>query len=96
LQTAGKVVLDAGAVQKVIAEGKSLLPIGVVEVGGDFGRGDVITCIDETGRPIARGITNYSSSEARRIMRRPSGEILDILGFVEEPELIHRDNLVLL
>jgi glutamate 5-kinase len=96
LQTAGKVVLDDGAVQKLTAEGKSLLPIGVIEVGGEFGRGDVITCTDGTGRPVARGITNYSSYEARRIMRRPSAEIMAILGFVEEPELIHRDNLVLL
>ncbi len=96
LQTAGKVVLDAGAVQKLTAEGKSLLPIGVTEVKGEFGRGDVITCVDADGRAIARGMTNYTSSEARRIMRKPSAEILSILGFVEEPELIHRDNLVLL
>lgn len=96
LQTAGKVVLDAGAVQKVSAEGKSLLPIGVIEVAGEFGRGDVITCADQAGRAVARGMSNYSSSEARRIMRRPSTEILAILGFVEEPELIHRDNMVLL
>jgi glutamate 5-kinase len=96
LQTAGKVVLDAGAVQKLTAEGKSLLSIGVIEVSGEFGRGDVITCTDEAGRAIARGMTNYSSFEARRIMRRPSSEILAILGFVEEPELIHRDNMVLL
>jgi glutamate 5-kinase len=95
LQTAGQVVLDAGAVQKLTAEGKSLLPIGVIEVSGEFGRGDVITCTDETGRPVARGISNYSSSDARRIMRRPSTEILAILGFVEEPELVHRDNMVL-
>lgn len=96
LQTAGKVVLDAGAVQKLTQEGKSLLPIGVVEVAGHFGRGDVITCIDEHGRAVARGMTNYASSEARRIIRKPSSDILSILGFVEEPELIHRDNLVLL
>ncbi|MES2535145.1 MAG: glutamate 5-kinase [Pseudomonadota bacterium] len=96
LQTAGKVVLDAGAVQKLTTEGKSLLPIGVIEVGGEFGRGDVITCTDQAGRPVARGMSNYSSAEARRIMRRPSADILAILGFVEEPELIHRDNLVLL
>jgi glutamate 5-kinase len=96
LQTAGKVVLDAGAVQKLTSHGKSLLPIGVIEVAGDFGRGDVITCTDEAGRAIARGMTNYSSSEARRIIRRPSADILAILGFVEEPELIHRDNMVLL
>ncbi|OGB20946.1 MAG: glutamate 5-kinase [Burkholderiales bacterium RIFCSPLOWO2_02_FULL_57_36] len=96
LQTAGKVMLDDGAVQKLSTEGKSLLPIGVLEVGGEFGRGDVITCTDRAGRSIARGITNYSSSETRRIMRRPSAEIIAILGFVEEPELIHRDNMVLL
>ena len=96
LQTAGRVMLDAGAVQKLTAEGKSLLPIGVTDVSGEFGRGDVITCTDITGRTIARGMTNYSSSEARRIMRRPSSEILSILGFVEEPELIHRDNMVLM
>jgi len=96
LQTAGKVVLDAGAVEKVSAEGKSLLPIGVIDVSGEFGRGDVITCTDEGGRAVARGMSNYSSSEARRIMRRPSTEIHAILGFVEEPELIHRDNMVLL
>jgi len=96
LQTAGKVVLDPGAVQKLIAEGKSLLPIGVVDVVGKFGRGDVVTCTDQAGRAIARGMTNYSSSDARRIMRRPSSEIIGILGFVEESELIHRDNMVLL
>ncbi|MGZ5781560.1 MAG: glutamate 5-kinase, partial [Burkholderiaceae bacterium] len=96
LQTAGKVVLDAGAVQKLTLEGKSLLPIGVIEVKGEFGRGDVITCVDEGGHAVSRGMTNYASSEARRIMRRPSSEISSILGFVEEPELIHRDNMVLL
>lgn len=96
LHTAGKVVLDAGAVQKLKAEGKSLLPIGVTEVMGAFGRGDVITCVDPSGHPIARGISNYASSEARRIMRKPSAEIISILGFVEEPELVHRDNMVLL
>jgi len=83
-------------VQKLSAEGKSLLPIGVTEVTGEFGRGDVITCVDQSGRAIARGITNYTSSEARRIMRKPSSDIASILGFVEEQELIHRDNLVLL
>ncbi|GGI53652.1 glutamate 5-kinase [Oxalicibacterium solurbis] len=96
LQTAGRVVLDDGAVTKLRAEGKSLLPIGVTEVSGSFGRGDVITCVDQSGKAVARGITNYASSEARRIMRKPSTEIAAILGFVEEPELIHRDNLVLL
>ena len=96
LKTAGKVVLDAGAVQKLRDEGKSLLPIGVTDVAGDFGRGDVITCVDQDGKPIARGMSNYASAEVRRIMRKPSSEIASILGYVEEVELIHRDNLVLL
>ncbi len=96
LHTAGKVMLDAGAVRKLTGEGKSLLPIGVVKVTGKFGRGDVITCADEDGRPVARGISNYASSEARRIIGHPSSAIMGILGYEEEPELIHRDNLVLL
>ncbi len=96
LHTAGKVVLDLGAVQKLTQEGKSLLPIGVIDVKGEFGRGAVITCIGEDGTPIARGLCNYTSGEARRIMRRPSAEIEAILGFLEGPELIHRDNMVLL
>ena len=96
LKTAGKVILDAGAVQKLSTEGKSLLPIGVVEVLGEFGRGDVITCVTQEGKEIARGMSNYASTEARRIMRQPSSEIVAILGYVEESELIHRDNLVLL
>ena len=96
LHTVGKVVLDKGAVQKLAKEGKSLLPIGVIEVKGEFGRGAVITCVGEDGVAIARGLSNYTSGEARRIMRRPSSEIEGILGFLEGPELIHRDNLVLL
>jgi glutamate 5-kinase len=96
LQTAGKVLIDAGAVAKLSKEGKSLLPIGVVQVVGEFGRGAVITCLAEDGTPVARGITNYNSAEARRIMRKPSAEIETILGFLEGPELIHRDNLVLI
>ena len=96
LHTVGKVVLDQGAVQKLAKEGKSLLPIGVIAVQGEFGRGAVITCLAEDGTPIARGLSNYTSGEARRIMRRPSAEIEGILGFLEGPELIHRDNLVLL
>jgi glutamate 5-kinase len=96
LQTAGTVVLDAGAVQKLTGEGKSLLPIGVIKVTGEFGRGAVITCVGEDGAAVARGLTNYTSSEARRIMRKPSSEIEKVLGFLDGPELIHRDNLVLL
>jgi len=96
LQTAGRFVLDAGAIEKLTHGGKSLLPVGVVAVDGEFGRGAVITCVSEGGVPVARGLTNYTSSEARRIMRKPSTEIETILGFVEGPELIHRDNLILI
>jgi len=96
LHTIGKVVLDAGAVEKVTHEGKSLLPIGVVAVEGEFGRGAVITCVTEGGLAVARGLTNYTSDEVKRILRKPSSEIEAILGYVEGPELIHRDNLVLL
>jgi glutamate 5-kinase len=96
LHTAGEVVLDAGAVQKLTKEGKSLLPIGVIKVNGQFRRGEVITCLDEDGRVVARGLTNYTGSEARLIMRRSSAEIEGILGYMEGPELIHRDNMVLL
>jgi glutamate 5-kinase len=96
LHTAGEVVLDAGAVQKLTKEGKSLLPIGVLAVKGQFGRGQLINCVDEAGVPVARGLTSYTSSEVRRIMRHSSNEIEAILGYIEGPELVHRDNLVLL
>ena len=95
LQLRGSVRLDAGAAAALLAGGKSLLPIGVTEVTGDFRRGDVVACLDASGREIARGLINYSGSEARLIMRKPSTEIESLLGFAEESELIHRDNLVL-
>lgn len=95
LQLKGRVVVDDGAARALRAGGKSLLPIGVVEVQGEFARGDVIACVDRDGREIARGLVNYASGEARLIARKPTSEIESILGFIEEPELIHRDNLVL-
>ena len=95
LQLRGSVRLDAGAARALCSGGRSLLPIGVTEVLGDFQRGDVVACLDPDGREIARGLINYASAESRLIMRKPSGEIESVLGFVEEPELIHRDNLVL-
>jgi glutamate 5-kinase len=95
LQLKGRVVVDDGAARALRAGGKSLLPIGVIEVQGEFARGDVIACVDRGGREIARGLVNYASNEARLIARKPTGEIESILGFIEEPELIHRDNLVL-
>ena len=96
LRTTGKLVLDAGAVKVLKTEGKSLLPIGVIAVEGYFERGDVVACMDAEGKEIARGLVNYTASEAARIMRKPSNEIESILGYVDEAELIHRDNLILL
>ncbi len=96
LQIKGRVAVDAGAVHALCREGKSLLPVGVLQVHGEFARGDVVSCVGPDGREVARGLTNYSSAEARQIARKPSGEIASTLGFIEEPELIHRDNLVVL
>ena len=96
LQLRGRVVLDAGAVEKLTAGGKSLLPIGVTEVQGEFARGEVISCVDAAGLEVARGLTNYSSAEARLIARKSSSEIEAVLGYVSAAELVHRDNLVLL
>jgi len=95
LQLRGAVVVDDGALQKLRDEGKSLLPIGVVEVQGDFQRGDVIAVRGRSGRELARGLANYSSTETRLIARKPSTQIEVALGYVNEPELIHRTNLVL-
>lgn len=96
LQIRGRVVLDAGAVRALIVDGKSLLPIGVCSTSGEFERGEVVSCLDETGREIARGLINYSHAETSRILRTPSSQIEARLGYIDEPELIHRDNLVLL
>jgi glutamate 5-kinase len=95
LQLAGSLILDAGAV-KALAAGKSLLPVGVTAVEGEFERGAAVACRTLEGREVARGLVNYASPEARRIARRPSSEIEALLGYLDEPELIHRDNLVLL
>jgi glutamate 5-kinase len=96
LTVAARLTLDAGAVRALARDGKSLLPVGVTAVSGDFQRGEVVACLDPGGREVARGLVNYSAEETRRIMRRPSAEIEAILGYVDEPELIHRDNLVVL
>lgn len=95
LQLRGAVTVDAGAVRKLLDEGKSLLPIGVLEVEGDFSRGDVIAVRGPDGGEVARGLSNYASSEARLVMRKPSSQIEATLGYMNEPELIHRTNLVL-
>jgi glutamate 5-kinase len=96
LQVRGKLKLDDGAVRALKVDGKSLLPIGVYELTGEFERGEVVSCLDPQGREIARGLVNYGSAETRRILKAPSSEIEARLGYVDEPELIHRDNLVLL
>jgi glutamate 5-kinase len=83
-------------VRALVRDGKSLLPIGVIAVEGGFGRGEVVGCYAPDGREVARGLVNYGSQDAARIVRKPSSEIEAILGYVDEPELIHRDNLVLL
>ena len=95
LQLRGSVRVDAGAVTKLRDEGKSLLPIGVTDVQGEFVRGDVIAVRDEAGVEVARGLAYYSAAEARLIARHPSAQIAALLGYANEPEMIHRDNLVL-
>ena len=95
LQMRGHVVLDDGAVKAVLSGGKSVLPIGVVRVLGNFERGEVIACVDEAGNEIARGLSNYSSSDTMRIARHASGEFAALLGRdADEAELIHRNNLI--
>ena len=96
LQVRGAVTLDDGASRALQSGGKSLLPVGVTAVSGEFERGEVVAIRSANGHEIARGLVNYTASEARLIMRKASGEIEAVLGFVNEPELIHRDNLALL
>lgn len=95
LQVRGKLILDDGAVKVLRESGKSLLPVGVKGVSGDFDRGEMVACVDERGAEVARGLSNYSAEEARKIQGRPSREIETLLGYVDEPEIIHRDNLVI-
>ena len=95
-RAAGKLQLDAGAVKVIREGGRSLLPVGVKAVEGAFTRGEIVSCLDSEGREVARGLVNYSSEEAARIIGQSSDKIESILGYVDEPELIHRDNLVVL
>jgi glutamate 5-kinase len=96
LQLRGSVTIDDGALAKLTLEGKSLLPIGMTAVQGDFSRGDVIAIRATDGREVARGLANYASAEARLLCRKPSTDIEALLGYVAESEMVHRDNLVLL
>jgi glutamate 5-kinase len=94
LQLRGAVTVDDGAASKLMQDGKSLLPIGMTAVEGEFSRGDVIAVRDGSGREVARGLANYASAEARLLCRKPSSEIERLLGYLAEPEMIHRTNLV--
>ena len=96
LQVHGNITLDEGAVKALTGEGKSLLPIGVIETTDNFKRGEVVNCINVKGKEIARGLINYNAAETRKILGCTSSEIENILGYVDEKELIHRNNLVLL
>jgi len=95
LQLRGSVRVDDGAVQKLRRDGSSLLPIGMTAVEGDFSRGDVIAIRSSDGVEVARGLANYASAEARLICRKPSNQFEALLGYAAEPEMVHRDNLVL-
>jgi len=92
----GQIVLDKGASRVLQAHGRSLLAVGVTGVKGDFKRGEIISCLDLEGKEIARGLVNYNADETRLIQGQPSDKIEELLGYLDEPELIHRDNLILL
>ena len=95
LKLKGELSLDEGAVKVLKESGRSLLPIGVVSMAGEFERGDLVACHDANGHEVARGLVNYNAHETQLIMRQPSSKIEELLGYVDEPELIHRNNLVL-
>lgn len=94
LQMRGTLVIDEGAVQRLRESGSSLLPVGVIAVKGSFSRGEMVACEDQQGQRIAYGLVNYDAEEAARLCRHKTAEIVDILGYVNDPEMIHRDNLV--
>ena len=96
LSVRGRLRIDDGAARVLIESGRSLLAVGVRQVEGEFSRGEVVACFDPSGTEVARGLVNYDSGETRRIMGRHSDRIAELLGYVDEPELIHRDNLVLM
>lgn len=95
LKVTGRLTLDNGAVKSLTTRGTSLLPVGVSKATGHFNRGDLVVCLDSNGTEIARGLVNYNCENSRKIIRQPSHRIREILGFEDEPELIHRDNMVL-
>ena len=96
LQAKGQLVLDAGAVRVLKSDGKSLLAVGVKTVTGQFERGELVSCLDESGTEIARGLINYGKSDAQLIAGKSSSEFEKILGYADDSEMIHRDNMVLI
>lgn len=92
----GVLVLDDGAVNVLQTGGKSLLAVGVTQVQGNFNRGEVVTCQDKHGREIARGLINYDAEASQKLLGQPSQRFQEILGYIDEPELIHRDNMVVI
>ncbi len=96
LRVSGRLVLDTGAAHALREQGRSLLAVGVKEVRGQFKRGEVVACVDEKGHEIARGLVNYDVQDTLRIKGQPSSAFAGILGYIDDEELIHRDNLVLL
>ena len=94
LKAKGQLTIDAGAARVLKESGKSLLPIGVTQVTGEFDRGDLVICLNIEGEEVARGLVNYSSEEAARLIGQPTHKIEELLGYVDEPEMIHRDNLI--
>jgi glutamate 5-kinase len=95
LQLRGSVTIDAGAAHRLKADGSSLLPIGMISVDGDFSRGAVIAILDERGHEVARGLANYAAAEARLLCRKPSAQMAALIGYAAEPEMVHRDNMVI-
>ena len=95
LQVKGKLILDDGAVNVLCDSGRSLLPVGILRAEGSFIRGELVSCISESGTELARGLVNYNSEDITKICGRPSSAIMDILGYCDDEEVIHRDNLVL-
>ncbi|MCP5140821.1 MAG: glutamate 5-kinase [Chromatiales bacterium] len=96
LKPRGKLHLDAGATTALTERGRSLLPVGVTGVDGEFQRGELVVCLAPDGREVARGLVNYNAAEARKIQGIGSDKLAQVLGYVDEPELIHRDNLTLI
>ena len=95
LQVKGKLLLDDGAIEVLVRHGRSLLPVGITSVDGTFGRGDLVSCVDLRGIEVARGLVNYSVEEARKLCGESTSSISKILGYKDDDEMIHRDNLVL-